>query len=140
MTLNLRQIKRKASLVDIDKAQYVRVLQEQIKYRRRGLVRFITETLPKRGEKINVYRKHEQLIYPADRSIYKGSIINCPAIKISCNCERWLFYYEVAGYKAGIADIIYSNGEPPVHTNPSLKVGLCGHLVKVLSYIEKNNI
>jgi hypothetical protein len=42
-----------------------------------------------------------------------------------CSCENYMYMFEVANHSHGAAQIIYSNGEHPVITNPSLSPGLC---------------
>lgn len=58
----------------------------------------------------------------------KFSDIKVPVV-VSCNCENYMFTWEVANNKKGSSEIEFSNGELPLMTNPSLVPGLCRHLV-----------
>ncbi len=58
-------------------------------------------------------------------------------VKIGCDCEDHLFRWEYALNHHGAADILRSNGEFPVFTNPGLVPGTCKHLAPtVLRYIK----
>ena len=48
---------------------------------------------------------------------------------VSCPCQRFTFYFEVALTKKGASKIKYSNGDMPHVTNPNMLTGLCKHLV-----------
>ncbi len=50
---------------------------------------------------------------------------------VSCECEFFLYYCEYALTHWGSAVIKYSNGEPPVHTNPGLLPLMCKHLTQL---------
>lgn len=62
-------------------------------------------------------RRHIQRIV-----LLEGSKISDPRarVKIECDCEFHCFTCEVALYRLGAADIIHSNGEKPVVTNPKM--------------------
>ena len=49
---------------------------------------------------------------------------------VSCSCEDFAYRWEVALNKKKAARIEYSNGDPPVDTNPTLIPGCCAHLVR----------
>lgn len=57
-----------------------------------------------------------------------------------CSCESYMYTFEVANSKHGAARILYSNGDDPVHTNPSFSPGLCKHLVKLAQVIFKRRL
>lgn len=59
------------------------------------------------------------------------------AVKVSCTCKRFLYYYEYVLSQKGAADIIYSNGDPALSTNPSGYLGVCKHLLAVFTKIAK---
>jgi hypothetical protein len=50
---------------------------------------------------------------------------------VSCSCPFFLYNCEAALAAAGSGVILYSNGAPPVHTNPMKRPYLCKHLFKV---------
>lgn len=52
-------------------------------------------------------------------------------VLVSCQCDFFLYYCEVALNHWGSARIKYSNGEHPGVTNPQLQPLLCKHLVKL---------
>ena len=49
-------------------------------------------------------------------------------LKVSCDCESFMYMAEVALNRYGAADIIYSNGEKPRVTNPKMVPLVCKHL------------
>ena len=60
-------------------------------------------------------------------------------VRVSCTCPYFKFYCEAALHKYAAADIIYSNGERPIITNPRMLPMVCKHLVKVLERIVKES-
>ncbi len=82
-------------------------------------------------------RRHYQQISPKN-PVYRGDLYICPAIKISCECPRFLYFWEYALWYHGAADIIYSNGEPPIDTNPQLRPSACKHLLTLMSWINQS--
>lgn len=61
-----------------------------------------------------------------DIPLYKQKHVIC-----SCECDFFLYYCEYALTHWGSAVIKYSNGEPPVHTNPGLLPLMCKHLTQL---------
>lgn len=59
-------------------------------------------------------------------------------IFVSCNCPRFLFFYEVALNKRHASDILFSNGELPTTTNPRLIVSSCKHILTVMRWCRAN--
>lgn len=84
-------------------------------------------------------RTHKQIIYAAD-PIWLAELSRCPALKISCDCERHKFVWEYALWKRGASDIVYCNGRPPQATNPSLLPGACKHLFKALFRLKSDRL
>jgi len=72
-------------------------------------------------------------VYSKDKKITKESkvIIDSPN-------PLAVFRFEVALAKRGNAFIHYSNGDPPVMTNPKLKPGMDHHMFKFLSFLVRN--
>ncbi len=56
-------------------------------------------------------------------------------VRVSCTCSYFCFFCEAALHKHGAADIIYSNGDRPIQTNPQMIGWVCKHLVVVLQEI-----
>jgi len=77
-------------------------------------------TPPKRGHKCS---------FRAVDPKYKGKFYQCKAVMADCNCHRFLFVWEYALWYRGAAQLMRSNGEHPIETNPGLKIGLCKHLI-----------
>lgn len=59
---------------------------------------------------------------------------------VSCECDRFMYYFEYALMKKGAAKVKYSNGEPPVVTNPNLITGMCKHLISLSKYLIKRKL
>ena len=64
---------------------------------------------------------------------YKGPICKAPAIIVNCDCQRFIFFYEFALWYRGAAYLERCNGDYPVVTNPSLRLGVCKHLYHALT-------
>ncbi len=60
-------------------------------------------------------------------------------VRVSCSCGDWWSHWEYAVNKKGAAEIKYSNGEPPVVTNPSMIPGMCKHLYALARIIQASN-
>lgn len=88
------------------------------------------------GQEVRLYN---QQIYclPAG---YSKSIIKAPGVVVTCNCPRWMFMWEVACFRHGCADIVYSNGQAPVQTNPTMRLGTCKHLIRVMSTVVSRSL
>jgi hypothetical protein len=59
---------------------------------------------------------------------------------VSCPCERFTYYFEVALAKKGASKIKYSNGDMPVVTNPHMITGLCKHLIALSKDLMKKKL
>jgi len=66
-----------------------------------------------------------------------GKIADKARLKVSCDCGFFMYTSEVALFLRGASDIIYSNGELPVHTNPKKVPLVCKHLWVVLNRLIK---
>jgi len=88
------------------------------------------------------YTPHLKLVESKDQNRYVSSVrfidrkLN---VKVSCSCPDFAFRWEVALHEAGAADIIYSNGERPDATNPSMQPGCCKHLIALRELIKKKH-
>lgn len=139
MAMSLTEILRKCQKVDIDGAKSVAVVPNKVRKGRGGTVFFTTKTRPgEAGE--TAYRYHQVSVYPMDRRGYTGTLMACPAVKVSCDCDRFMFTYEVALWKHGAADIVHSNGQLPVTTNPKMVPGCCKHIISAVKFIFKNGL
>lgn len=65
-----------------------------------------------------------------DITVPKVSMFNANGFIVH-NCDFFLYYCEYALTHWGSAVIKYSNGEPPVHTNPGLLPLMCKHLTQL---------
>lgn len=74
-------------------------------------------------------RKYNHYVIALDGKL---PITQSKAIKISCQCARFLYYYEYPLWKRNAADIIYGNGQPALTTNPSSIASCCKHVLSVL--------
>jgi len=59
-------------------------------------------------------------------------------VKVSCQCEFFMYYSEYALWTWGAANITYSNGEPAVVRNPGNIPLYCKHLAMVAQFIINN--
>lgn len=53
-------------------------------------------------------------------------------------CPVYVYRFEFAMAKRGNSLIYYSNGDPPIQTNPRMRPGLSHHGYRVLQYLIKN--
>lgn len=128
------QLIKKVAKTQLLNSQYVSIKNI---YRSKSKPLIKMQTLTKiPGERPRV---HVQRIYAADIN-YKGPLSECPAIKIACDCGNNLFQYEVANSYRGCSDIVYSNGDFPIETNPGLRPGCCKHVLKDLLFIVANHL
>ncbi len=61
----------------------------------------------------------------------KEKRIIASSVEMSCDCEAFMYWSEVALNRKGAAPIMFSNGDDPVVRNPSLTPFPCKHLVRV---------
>jgi hypothetical protein len=61
-------------------------------------------------------------------------------VLVSCQCDYFLYYCEVALNHWGSAKIKYSNGEHPNVTNPQLQPMLCKHLVRLAGTVIEEHM
>lgn len=61
-------------------------------------------------------------------------------IKVSCNCADYKYRFEAANHNIGLSDIIYSNGQLPVETNPGLIPGICKHITKCVIFLLQRDL
>lgn len=64
--------------------------------------------------------------------------LNKKDVKVSCSCPDFWARWEYALHKRGAADIVYSNGEPPVVRNPRMYPGCCKHLIALTNRAHIN--
>lgn len=75
-----------------------------------------------------VRRYHETFIIGLDPNQDKPVHKHTKVIA-QCSCENFTYYFEYANAYFGASYLLYSNGEAPAWTNPTLQYGLCKHLV-----------
>ncbi len=110
---------------DVKNSRYVRILKAQ----RKSDHEFWYQTMTRvPGEKP---RRHVQWI----KDLSKKGLTNSTEIWVSCDCERHKFTWEYSLWKRGASMIRFSNGEPPVETNPRLWPAACKHVYIVLGDI-----
>lgn len=126
---NATKLIKKVAKTQLLTSNYVKLRSVQ-RHKTKPLVKFTTVT-QEPGQKPRI---HVQRIYAADEN-YKGPLYLCPKIKVACDCSNYLFQWETANSTRGVSDIIYSNGDMPIVTNPGLKPGVCKHILKCLMFI-----
>ena len=132
--INALQFIKKVAKTQLMNSRYVKLVSVQ-RNKNKPLIKFTTIT----QEPNQKPRKHVQRIYAADQN-YKGPLYLCPRLKVTCDCGNNLFQWEVANAYRGASDIIYSNGDYPIDTNPSLRPGCCKHLLKCLMFMVLNRL
>lgn len=61
-------------------------------------------------------------------------------VKVGCSCPDHLYRWEYALTRRGASYHTYSNGEPPVDTNPKLIPGVCKHVVALISTLRRQKL
>lgn len=61
-------------------------------------------------------------------------------VLVQCSCESFVYVFEYANATKGASRLIYSNGEPPVFTNPQLAPGCCKHLIALAKIVIEKNL
>lgn len=67
--------------------------------------------------------------------ILTGAELRMMKCKVTCDCEDFLYRFEVANKAKGAADIKHSNGARPNIRNPEMHPGICKHLLSLLRYL-----
>lgn len=86
-----------------------------------------------------VRRYHETYIIGLDDNQDK-QVHTHRKVLVQCQCEAFVFNFEYANATVGASRLIYSNGQPPVYTNPGLMPGLCKHLVALMKIAKTYNL
>jgi len=123
------QLIKKVAKTQLANSSYVQIKSVQ-KHKTKPLIKFTTIT----REPGQQPRMHTQRIYASDPN-YVGPLYLCPSIRIACDCGNNLFQWEVANVYRGVSDVIYSNGDFPIVTNPGLRPGCCKHILKCLLFM-----
>lgn len=95
----------------------------------RGWPGFKTSSITIDGKTPRTYQHH--VVARDGLPVHKSKKIH-----VTCQCYRYLYFYEYALHTVGASDIIYSNGEFPVEKNPSLIKSTCKHLLAVMMRIR----
>lgn len=90
-----------------------------------AVVAVVYSTHDANGNPIKTKREHRCYIMGLE-GIKKP--INESQVKLSCDCEFFMYNLEYALSRKDNAEIIFSNGKPATITNPQNKVYLCKHL------------
>lgn len=95
-----------------------------------------------RAKALSVGNKGQRHVYSTD---IIGKEKDIPLSKqkhvvVSCQCDYFLYYCEVALNHWGSAKIKYSNGEHPHTTNPQLQPMLCKHLIRLAGTIIEHGM
>ena len=61
-------------------------------------------------------------------------------VKISCSCPDHLYRWEYALVRRNASYMTYSNGEPPLDTNPKLIPACCKHVIALARELKKQKL
>ncbi len=132
--LTLRQLFKRTTEDRKQRAMYVKVLQMKTGHTKEGLGFVAAKT-----RSTHIVNGDGKLVRNPKPTTYVSMIIfidrklNC---HVSCSCDDNLYRWEYANAGKNAAEIEYSNGEPPIYTNPGYKPGLCKHLVSLYLKIQ----
>lgn len=80
----------------------------------------------------NSHRHEVVVFYEPDKN---GDLRDSSRVVSSCTCARHLYMWEYANARVGLSFIYYSNGQPPVQTNPRMYPSLCKHGLVTFGYL-----
>lgn len=131
----LRQLIRSTPRLFINNAVNVEARSVEVKYTatKRPAVRGKMVTIdPHRTGRVR--RVHESYIVGMDEDTSKP-VNRHRKVLVQCTCENFVYVFEYANATVGASRLIYSNGEPPVFTNPQLLFGCCKHIIALAKII-----
>ena len=115
--------------------------KKQTKPDRRRILQAITSSTgaphPRSGQVLKKKEKNRYITY-VEALQGDSKPLGKSYIKVSCECGDFWSHWEYALNRRGAADIEYSNGEPPVVTNPTLIAGACKHIMAMFQLIQHN--
>jgi hypothetical protein len=121
MPLKMKQILKYTSADRIEKSKFVKVVG--LKYgvhKHTGIPMCVSNTYsPENTKNGPKYFKY----------VTKIEFLPKGYVKLGCSCGDFKFRAEYVLHRYGAADIMYSNGEPPKETNPSMIPMACKHCV-----------
>lgn len=132
--LNLKQLMARTDAERKQRAQYVKILKLKAGYTShgQGFVSAQTYSRFKVDQSGKLVRNTEPTKY-VSVIVFLNRKLQC---KVACSCDDNMFRWEFANSEKGASEIEYSNGQPPVVTNPAYKPGLCKHLVALVEAIK----
>lgn len=144
--MNLRGLVRSTPRLMINNSADVEVLQLKKTVTKSGMPAVQAACYtddPFRPNKVR--RIHRLFVIGLDKTKSGDPDLKTPISKhkrvlVSCPCENYTFTWEYANAAHGCSRIVYSNGEPPVMTNPNLAPGLCKHLAALSFNMIKKGI
>lgn len=132
--LNLKQLIRRTDDARKERARRVKLVGLKTGYLLSGLgyvasKSMTTHKLDARGKLVRVANppQHVTVITFIDKKLN----VHC-----ACSCEDNTFRWEFANTVKDAAEIEYSNGAPPVTTNPMLRNSLCKHMIALVDRIR----
>jgi hypothetical protein len=132
--LTLKQLYSKTTPERKDRARFVRIIQTKIGHNKQGLgyVAARTYSRMKVGADGRLVKNEDPQHYVTVIT-FLNKKLQCI---VSCSCFDNTMRWEFSNTQKGASEIEYSNGEPPVVTNPRQIVGMCKHLCKLYNTIQ----
>lgn len=117
-----------------ERVQYVRIIRIKMGHNRQGLGYVAAKTYSKykvRADGMVVKNKNRRDYLTMITFLNRK--LQCI---VSCSCGDNTFRWEVANTYKEASEIEFSNGEPPLITNPTFKVGMCKHIAALYLKIK----
>lgn len=143
MVVKKRRVKKQANKGNGLSAHYMLSRTPKYVRNRGGFVKLVSAKAMKRTPilktltRTNVLGEKPRKHYQQIEKLSGETIKDKAKLKVSCDCGFFLYVCEVALFLRGAADIIHSNGEMPVRTNPKKVPLVCKHLYIVLTRLIK---
>lgn len=134
MAMNLPQLLKRTPKHRIEGAQYVKLTKLKLGYDKDGFAIAYCQSYSTHHVEPDGSTKVSDTRY---RYVtYIKFVDNKLNVNASCSCPDWMYRWEYALHQKGAANIEYSNGQAPTATNPTLRPGVCKHMVKLLQTIK----
>lgn len=127
--LTLRQLYSRTDQDRKERARFVRIVKTKIGHNKQGLgyiaaQTYSTHKVTEDGRLVKNSDPHRHMTMIT----FLNNKLQCV---VNCSCEDYTYRWETSNSYKEAAKLDYSNGDPPVFTNPSFKNALCKHAISL---------
>lgn len=132
--LTLRQLYSKTDQERKERSRFVKIVKTKMGHNKQGLGYIAAQTYS--THKVNEQGKLVRNSDPHRHLTMITFLNNKLQCIVNCSCEDYTYRYESVNSYKGAAKLDYSNGDPPVFTNPAMTNALCKHAVALYLKIQ----